>query len=188
MRNKFFLHTISVTNVNQYTLNNSVHETSNRTDRHYLTISLWIRFKYSIKELTKGTRLWFHNYSWLSFGFLVLISTSDHKIGCFVQIYVHWKSQSELGLRSSIIQQLWITKDFVCRIPFSRSGFFFQKLFTIPITVLLRFFFSVSWYSRSHAFRSWQIQILALTLLRWRNSVDSLMRLSKIIQSTCIFY
>jgi hypothetical protein len=123
-----FLHTISVTNVNQHTLSNSVHETSNQTDRHYLTISLWIRFKYSIKELTKGTGLWLHNCSWLSSGFLVLISTSDHKIGCFVQLYVHWKSQSEPGLRSSIIQKLWITKDFVCRIPFSRSGFFFKKI------------------------------------------------------------
>lgn len=183
-----FLHTISVTNVNQRTLNNSVHETSNRTDRHYLTISLWIRFKYSIKELTKGTRLWLHNCSWLSFGFLVLISTSDHKIGCFVQLYVQWKSQSELGLRSSIIQKLWITKDFVCRIPFSRSGLFFSKIIYRAYHSVIKNFFSVSWYSRSHAFRSWDVQVLALTLLRWRNTVNALKQLSKIIQSTYIFY
>ena len=39
-RNKLFPNTISMTNVNERTLNNSVHETRNRTDRHYLTISL----------------------------------------------------------------------------------------------------------------------------------------------------
>jgi len=64
LRNKLFLHTISVKNVNQHTLINSVRETSNRTDRHDLTISLWIRLKYSTKEITKGTGLWLQKGSW----------------------------------------------------------------------------------------------------------------------------